>query len=310
MGTFLQQSLYPSIRLLVKNCHQYLKGKFYLFGGGVSFQWNSGEKITNLILFGHPTELLKSEYIWPTDRKFRFYTLSHAHKELLINAFPKFQKKQISVIPRYAIFPIKKKTSLEMINWNRSLKLIFSGRFEDQDKNLDVVTKVAHCLQTVYDIDLELVICGPGKNSSDIHFSELKWKKQPIFLGDLGTNWLKKISGNKVLMHFSTSVREDFGVSIAQAQELGLPVILSDWGGHKDVDQGIFIKIPARLIKQGKKNERAIRKIAELCLKNGPKASDIQEKETRPQEIGYKQIIEIQKSYRKLGTKRINQILG
>jgi len=35
-------------------------------------------------------------------------------------------------------------------------------------------------------------------------------------------------------VNFSTYFCEDFGVSLAQAQELGWPAVLSDWGGHSD----------------------------------------------------------------------------
>ena len=38
------------------------------------------------------------------------------------------------------------------------------------------------------------------------------------------------------MVNFSTFICEDYGVAVAQAQEAGIPMILSRWGGHCDVE--------------------------------------------------------------------------
>ena len=55
-------------------------------------------------------------------------------------------------------------------------------------------------------------------------------------LGNLGLDWAKSDFGPRpVLVNFSTSPSEDFGVSVAQAQENGMGLVLSEWGAHLDV---------------------------------------------------------------------------
>jgi hypothetical protein len=60
--------------------------------------------------------------------------------------------------------------------------------------------------------------------------------------------WTKTTVPSPVFISLSKFEKEDFGVSIAQAQAAGWPVILSDWGGHRDVLGSNVIRVPPRLI--------------------------------------------------------------
>jgi hypothetical protein len=69
----------------------------------------------------------------------------------------------------------------------------------------------------------------------------LSWKVKPRFAGQVGPHdWLDAAKESSAFISLSTYICEDFGVSLAQAQEAGWPAIVSDWGGHREAfSQGL-----------------------------------------------------------------------
>ena len=66
-------------------------------------------------------------------------------------------------------------------------------------------------------------------------------------------------------MQLSISSNEDFGVSLAQAQAMGMPAILSDWGAHKDAIGSEIIRVPARWIVERRIKEIALYILGEMA---------------------------------------------
>lgn len=79
--------------------------------------------------------------------------------------------------------------------------------------------------------------------------NELPWTKPPQYLGDFPEKqWLCGAYENPVAISLSTYLMEDFGVSLAQAQQAGWPCIVSDWGGHADIKGRNIIRVPSQFL--------------------------------------------------------------
>jgi glycosyltransferase involved in cell wall biosynthesis len=156
--------------------------------------------------------------------------------------------------------------SIDQNAFARDATLVFSGR-ASPGKNHGLWIKVAHEIQAKSRRCVRVVICGPQtawlREASPFptEIRRFRWRVKPRFLGDLGLDWPRKIKGNPVLLNLSTSFQEDFGVSAAQAQQQGWPLMLSDWGGHADIEGAGCLKIPC-----GPIFARDAAAIAALCL--------------------------------------------
>jgi glycosyltransferase involved in cell wall biosynthesis len=160
------------------------------------------------------------------------------------------------------------------VDLNSPLRLIYSGRLSAQ-KNIEAVIAFYSFLEATSHNDVELIMTGDWDNlrpdnrgffkidsyEQDIKkFSkQISFKNEPIFLHGLGPNeWQKTFTNNSVVLSLSTSMYEDYGVSIAQAQECGLPIIISDWGGHGDVNGDNIYKFPISTIGESYISSEAI----------------------------------------------------
>ena len=180
----------------------------------------------------------------------RYWVLSEYSKKLLqLNS--RLNSRSIRVIPRAELF----RPTNQFIKLNKSepINIIFSGRTDEPQKNFQLVCQVVSQIQLIMSQKIMFHICGPHLDPIQIKLATapLKWKNKPIILGDLGTNWTKKFKiKNPILINLSTFIGEDFGVSVAQAQEAGGPIIISNWGGHTDIiSSRQVVKIPVRMIK-------------------------------------------------------------
>ncbi len=76
-------------------------------------------------------------------------------------------------------------------------------------------------------------------------FRRLKENNIPIFyLGQLDQNQLYQcMIEADALISLSTNIGEDFGLVIHEAMSLGLPCLLSSWGGHRDFASDPLVKL-------------------------------------------------------------------
>src|SRR5690606_23971117 len=82
------------------------------------------------------------------------------------------------------------------------------------------------------------------------YIKKMSWTSEPQIIQDLGPNqWLSEVGSDDVLINLSSYWMDDFSVSIAQAQEKGLPVLITDIGGMSDVVGSNVLKIPAHLVR-------------------------------------------------------------
>jgi hypothetical protein len=216
----------------------------------------------DIVFFGNFVARFLESGNW-THRNFRFWVLSKASQKIFVSLF-RFNKAEVLVIPRYKLFPISAKVR-PLPKINSKWTLVYAGRIS-ATKNIESTILITYFLQSHFSLDVKLVLCGTYDN--DIHeekghyhqhseYSEqikklingLQWKSKPIFLGDLPSDsWVNIDFPQPVIINLSTFIKEDFGVSIAQAQSEGWPGIISNWGGHCDVQGNNFIKIDAKAI--------------------------------------------------------------
>ena len=193
----------------------------------------------------------------------KIYVLCDKAKELLLHFYPSLDG-SLFVIPRYELFPCKNMGNLFPAigdEW----EIIVSGRISPS-KNISLILHTISYLQTQFNEKVRLKIIGEfddeenlanfdrpyeGKFKTEIIslIQNLKWVHRPeIIHGETATSWLNHLKPQSVLMALSTNWAEDFGVSLAQAQELGQALIISNIGGHRDICGENIIKIPAHLI--------------------------------------------------------------
>lgn len=137
--------------------------------------------------------------------------------------------------------------------------LLYVGRINIQ-KNIHLLL---HILSTVQDVfsDTQLLIVGEEDTISLNEFNvpntgykewlvdlatDLGVADSVHFLGAAYSEFLADVyAGSDVLVNLSMYHRENFGLSQAEAQACGLPVVCSAWGGFKDVichgETGFFV---------------------------------------------------------------------
>jgi glycosyltransferase involved in cell wall biosynthesis len=207
----------------------------------------SDKKEITVIFLGGFLERIFETGNWP-DKKYTFFCLSSRVKRVLTKMF-NFPDESIRVIPRREIFSESKK--LIPLNLKDDLHLFYSGRFSSQ-KNIEMILAFYKALEEATTTKVTLTFFGEWDNNIpknrgryiiesyekeiDEFIGKLPFKNPPQFITNLNSDeWIKKANAQSLLVNFSTFVCEDYGVSIAQAQEIGIPMLLSNWGGHGDV---------------------------------------------------------------------------
>ena len=170
---------------------------------------------------------------------------------------------QIGTIPRYELLaPAREQRPFPARS--EPFTLVFSGRLSPT-KNIEMLLKTTAFLQTVQKVPVELALFGSFDNELHVDhepppegerltdyrervlqcIDELEWTARPRIIHGCGPDdWYRQKLVNPVLVSLSTFLGEDFGVSVAQAQALGWPCLISDWGAHRDVRALAFGKLP------------------------------------------------------------------
>lgn len=205
------------------------------------------KKNIQVILFGGFLDRLFESGNWP-EKNYTFWCLTPKIKQVMTELLD-FEEEAIRVIPRYELF--QKQSEERSLSLEHDLKIIYSGRLSSQ-KNIEMLFFFAEYLKEKLNKDVSLVLLGSWDNhkpksrgrfvfdSYEDHVRSIILKMNPtvnvIHQDDLDQHeWLGHCEGNSMLVNFSTFYCEDYGVAVAQAQELGLPMLLSKWGAHSDV---------------------------------------------------------------------------
>jgi glycosyltransferase involved in cell wall biosynthesis len=137
-----------------------------------------------------------------------------------------FDKSKLKIFTRAIdtnLFYYKKREKQE------SIRFLYAGRVS-QDKNLDFLIDVFNKIEKE---NCELNIVGDGP-----YLNELKEKnksnKKIKFLGKVEYNELPDIYNNSDIFLFP-SITDTFGMVVLEAQSCGLPAIVSDIGGPKEI---------------------------------------------------------------------------
>lgn len=243
-----------SVDLLKPLCQSYLQhyhGRYpVVFPETPNYVLPQGKKI-HVVLFAHALPTLLEAHLWAKNQKYKFWVLSYSHK-MLATRLLSVPARRISVIPREKIVPSKKDEKA----WpkdNEPFSLIISSNFLPR-KNVRLAFELASELQKITAGRAQLLICSPrrqGQASERINPYKYFWIHPFTDLGFLKSDWHRQIKAkNPILLHLSTFYTEDFGMSVAQARELGWPVIISDWAAFKEVSGKSIIRISAQKILQ------------------------------------------------------------
>ena len=228
------------------------------------------DSLVELVLYSDGRDRIQDLHLLPSNLKYRYWVLSRYSKNVLLKKSG-LKPAHIHVIPRYELFPIKKPMT-RLTNKNKPLKLIYSGRTDCLGKNFHLACALASEIQAQWKARVEFHVCGPNlmPNLVASELLKYKWKTEPKLWNDLGRKWINKFKTG-TLINLSTFLGEDFGVSVAQAQQKGFSLIISDWGGHKDVIGANVIKISVRAINKAN-SERKIREQGKILSKEFLKA--------------------------------------
>lgn len=210
-------------------------------------------EILDVVLFGDFVDQLARFRTWPLRSSYRLWVLGRAVQKVCVEILG-FAESEVGVIPRYELFPASP-APREFPLKEDAFTLVYSGRFVS-NKNFDLFLRTASALQTRYGMK-SMKVRGAGFYpfspevlSAQFAYLILKlpWVDPPVLHTNLGTlDWVSAFPEQPVLLSLSSHRREDFGVSVAQAQAAGWPCCLTEWGGHRDVTGPNVIKIPAAL---------------------------------------------------------------
>jgi hypothetical protein len=208
------------------------------------------------------------------EQKYRFWCVADPTR-LALNQLMGIPLESIGLIPREALFPTPQGLMAKPSR-HAPMTFVFGGRLS-ATKNLDLVIRTVSRLQMDHGFNVQLALFGefdnqnhpdrgrwpPGGNyRSDVEklIVELDWRTPPKFVHGLGPEeWYLADLVNPVYFNLSTFVCEDFDVSLAQAQALGWPALISDWGGHRDVHaQDNVLKIHPSLIGHAHEGEAVL----------------------------------------------------
>ncbi|MBY0416352.1 MAG: hypothetical protein K2Q18_19410 [Bdellovibrionales bacterium] len=285
---------------------------FATFESNPVFPWaleniDDNNVIIDLILVGKPLDQLASLNLKKfKNKKIRLWVLCHAFAFALSKTL-KIDKSFIGVVPRYEIIPVKKRLK-KIPNLVKPWTMVYSGRIS-YAKNISLFLEVAAHLQITRKLPVKIKIFGgfeydhkAGKKilSPDAlkilkNIDSKPWFSKPEIIFNLGPGeWVNSKIRNPVLFQFSTNAAEDYGVSVAEAESFGWPLVLSEWSCHKDVSSrsSLLVKLPKVL---SKSNNKSVVSNIEVKLKNFK--SKTFSKKLRPvkkaDEISYEQLIQI-----------------
>ncbi|WP_127718488.1 glycosyltransferase [Halobacteriovorax sp. HLS] len=251
-------SLYTRVENFFSKNPQFKSNKRFYVDHYSSVEFDlSADEVVDVIFFGDCVKKFFESGNWNFS-SCRFWVLSMANKRILENFLG--IEDIVNVVPRDEIFNIGES---KQIDWEEELDLVFAGRLSAQ-KNITLILSVLNSLNK-NGVKCSLHLFGSyddtyhedyGRRENKEYetkvlkqIENLKLSQSVTFYGELAEDqWLNTKFSNPVYISLSSYICEDFGCSVAQSQQKGWPLIISDWGGHKDIfGKGIY-KIPSSLI--------------------------------------------------------------
>ena len=241
--------IYPSLNILQDRISDFFIEKNNMHTSAYpnhacDLEWPTSETI-DVVLFGEAIRILTEIKLWPNNQKFKIWLLCSGMKQIVHDLY-EIPLENLGVIPRYTIFPQDTNKSSDHLFNQDQLHFVMSNSYS-LSKNVPLVIGVINKLQHLYPSKkIQLSICSPKPEQylATNEINKYQWNDEPTIRGDLGYQWAKSFSQNDILINFSTNLTEDFGISIAQAQEHGLKLLITDWAAHKEVYGSNIIKVP------------------------------------------------------------------
>ncbi|WP_372654772.1 glycosyltransferase [Halobacteriovorax sp.] len=217
------------------------------------------DEIVDFILFGNAFKKFFESGNWIGERV-RIWVLSQSNKRIIESYMNGAAK--VNVIPRNVLFPLQKKAIT--FESGKEYNFIFAGRLSAQ-KNIESLLFFIKNYNETYSTNSKLKLFGDfedtyhedlGRRFQDSYQNRINTliellgiSQNVIFHGKVDREtWSKEDAHRSVFITLSTFISEDFGCAVAEAQQAGWPIILSEFGGHLDVSGNNLIKIPVSFI--------------------------------------------------------------
>ncbi len=241
----MKSYLWPSLSVLEKHCTEWFNHKYsttpFIPCVHEPSSYQASEEV-DVILVGRLHEEILSFQTWPGD-KFRLWSLCSVARKARI-LIGQMNETEMGLIPRYELFPLTlpaRRFPPKKTRWT----LVYSGRISSE-KGFGTYLRICSELQELGEEVLPIIFGILKQGKSEKEKTEMKefknliehlnWKFKPeIYVGVSSDDWIKTEMMQPVLFNFSTFINEDFGVSAAQAQQAGWPLLLSNWGAHRDI---------------------------------------------------------------------------
>ena len=250
-----------SIDILIEKCTEWFRQKNIdgplWFADSTQVFPHLSEDTVNIILFGGFLRRYLECGNWSFSNA-KIWVLS-ASVQKVISQLLGIDAVHIGIIPRYELFP-QKSNGIPLPNLEQTTTFVFAGRISSV-KNIKMLLETVSALQTENHYPVRLALTGAYDNQT--HYDQgrfdsidyqneiehliqsLPWKAPPTLKPKTASDqWYLENFVNPVYVNFSTFMCEDFDVSTAQAQALGWPCLLTDWGGHQEVVGDNVLKIP------------------------------------------------------------------
>lgn len=250
--------LLRSLKILGPQCYLWLEQNgcqnIHAPDSGVTTDTKSKNfKVIDIVLMGTFLNVFfRSKKIREWKGRYRIWVLSKTIERACIEILG-IPQDRIGIIPRYDLFPVTKRRR-PFPDLTHPWTLYYSGRTMIE-KNIKLSAAVCFFLQKQFKHQVKFVarlddVDSHYARSLEKWINDLPWDIPPLIqMWTPAQTWVNDITEPRpVLINLSQFVNEDFGVAVAQAQAQGWPLILSDWGGHQDVQGQNVLKIPSFLL--------------------------------------------------------------
>jgi glycosyltransferase involved in cell wall biosynthesis len=122
----------------------------------------------------------------------------------------------------------RNRDSIRLLTGNDNPNILFASRLV-WEKNLEVLIRIYNACQ-IQQLPYNFIIAGDGTAKSDCQ----KQMKNAVFTGNLDHLTLSELYASSDLFLF-TSISETYGNVVLEAMASGLPCIIADGGGSRDV---------------------------------------------------------------------------
>ena len=189
--------------------------------------------------------------------------------------------------------------SSQRMTWGlkeNEIAFVFTGRLSQQKRIKTLITGFAQAWQQSSHKTAHLFLYGHTDDIGDpflnkmavegeyFHTINMAYQSLPEeikqrihFMGAVPNEELKAVyQGADALVNLSVHNDEDFGMSVAEAQSSGLPVILTDWGGLADFDRPAYqdsvLFVSVRIGKRSKiiSREETVNALLQMMNKETP----------------------------------------